>query len=303
MRTQHLFDDIPVIGALPISEASIKLREVGETDAANQLDEMQRKIVRSGEPGEKRWPFQDKLWQHTSHIYGYISPYSHYRRFQTISAVDAISADASLCNARIKVTLNRFRVASYPGGGTHRVLLHFVAQNQTSDQIEAVHFNATYRVREGESAGVQGYPIFVGLGVGYEGIFLQCRTINVHNDQDEAFLHMMEGATFKAGLRLASIAQPAIVPLSELALGIAKVMATRNRNHAVQDFGLGLDFSKIAGRGRLAEGAYLSVQVPESTSWSWDEWVYFPEKGQVISRNDYQTLLPYNYLIFGISKC
>lgn len=303
MKTQTWFGDISVIGNLTIDQAIMKLREVGEDEAADQLDEMQRKTVRGGEPGKKKWPFQDKPWQHTSHAYGYISPGSHRHAPQAISATDAISPDSRLCNARIKVTLNHLRVASYPGGGTHRILVHFAAQNQASDQIESVHFNTTYRVREGESAGVQGYPIFVGLGVGNEGIFLQCRTINVHNDQDETFLRVVESDTFKAGLRLASIAQPAIVPLSEMALGLAKAIATRNRNLSVQDFGLGLDFSTIAGRGRLAEGAYLAVQKPESIPWDWEEWIYLPARGQVVNRNDYQKLIPYNYLIFGISRC
>jgi hypothetical protein len=303
MKTQAWFDDLSVIGNLPIDTAIMKLREVGEDEVAAQLDEMQRKTVRGSEPSKKSWPFQDKPWQHTSHTYGYIAPISSYRSSQTISAIDAISPDESLRDARIKVTLNRLRVASYPGGGTHRILLHFAAQNQAVDQIEAVHFNATYRVREGDSAGVQGYPIFVGLGVGHEGIVLQCRTINVHNDQDEAFLRIVEAETFKAGLRLASIAQPAIVPLSEMALGFAKVIATRNRNLSVQDFGLGLDFSTIAGRGRLAEGAYLAVQKPESIPWDWTEWIYLSARGQVVHRNDYQKLIPYNYLVFGISRC
>jgi hypothetical protein len=303
MKTPAWFDDLSVIGNLPIDTAIIKLREIGEEEAALQLDKMQKKIVRSSELGAQKWPFLDKPWQHTSHVYGYIAPIVSYHGSQAISAIDVISPNESLRDTRIKITLNRLRVASYPGGGTHRILLHFAAQNQASDQIEAVHFNVTYRVREGDSAGVQGYPIFVGLGVGHEGIFLQCRTINVHNDQDEAFLRVVEADTFKAGLRLASIAQPAIVPLSEMALGFAKAIATRNRNLSVQDFGLGLDFSTIAGRGRLAEGAYLAVQKPESIPWDWQEWIYLPARGQVVHRNDYQKLIPYNYLVFGISRC
>ena len=74
--------------------------------------------------------------------------------------------------------------------------------------------------------------------------------------------------------------------------------------HTVQDFDLGLDFSTIPMRGRLAEGAYLAVQIPESfqTVWDWAEWVYLPAKGLVVKRDDHQELIPYNYLVFGISR-
>jgi len=143
------------------------------------------------------------------------------------------------------ITLNRLCVASYPGGGRHRVLLHFCAQNQLPKRAEPVHFNATYHVQEGENAGIQGHPIFVGLNVGHEGLTLKCRTINVHNDQDETLLSFMESETFKAVLRIISTAQPVMAPFSEMALGLARALATRNRNHTVQDFTLGLDFSSI----------------------------------------------------------
>src|SRR2546428_14070687 len=105
-------------------------------------------------------------------------------------------------------------------GGTHRVLLHFFAQHQTPDQSEDLHFSATYRVREGEHAALRGYPIFVGLNVGDEGIRLRVRTINVKNGQDEAILKILDSDAFKNGLHLITMAQPALVPLSELALGL-----------------------------------------------------------------------------------
>ena len=47
---------------------------------------------------------------------------------------------------------------------------------------------------------------------------------------------------FKAGLKLAATAQPAIRPLSQMALGLTKGIAARHRNVSVQDFYMGLDF-------------------------------------------------------------
>lgn len=295
--------DFTVIGNLPIEEASKKLREVGEDKAADQLDAMQRNATRSVEPGKQRWPFQNELWQHTSYICGYVAPISRPHEPQPIVGIETINPDESLRNARLKITLNRLQATSYPGRGAHSVLLHFVAQNQTSDQVELARFNATYRVQEGDSAGVQGYPIFIGLGVGQEGILLECVAINVRNEQDEVLLRTIEDKTVRTGLHLLSMAQPALVPFSEMAFGLVKAIATRRRNVPVHAFSLGLDFGTIAGRGRLAEGAYLVVQKPENIPWDWDQWIYLPAISRVVNRRDYQKLLPYNYLMFGISRC
>ncbi len=55
-----------------------------------------------------------------------------------------MQADPTLKNARIKIALNRLRVAAYPGGGMHRVLLHFFAQNQVPGKTENLHFWKTH---------------------------------------------------------------------------------------------------------------------------------------------------------------
>jgi hypothetical protein len=297
------FDDLPVVGALPPEEAATVLHEVGEHETADALAGSQEEISQAfGLSG--LWPFQNKPWMHTTHTFGYLANLSLQSSDPLpIRSVSNIPADPALRNSRIKITLSRLRVAAYPGGGMHRVLLHFYAQNQVPGKVEDVHFNAIYRVREGEHAGVQGYPIFVGLNVGSEGMSLRCRTINVRNDQDEAFLSFLESDVFKAGLKLVTTAQPALAPFSEMAFGLAKSIATRNRNISVQDFELGLDFSTIALGARLAEGSYLAVQIPEDQEavWDWHDWVYHPDIGQVVSRSDFKRLIPYNYLVFSIT--
>ncbi len=35
---------------------------------------------------------------------------------------------------------------------------------------------------------------------------------------------------------------------------------------------------------------------------NWDEWVYHPTLGQIVKRSDQRQLIPYNYLIFSISR-
>jgi hypothetical protein len=295
----------PVIGDMEPEQAIIKLREIGEFELAEQLKRAEQNPLRSGVPGKGRWPLKkNKPWQHSSHAFGYIHPCLSKDDPQAIHAIEAIDPDSRLQKTRIKITLNHLRAASYPGGNIHRILLHFSAQNQTVDGVEPLHFNATYRVQEGERAGIQGYPIFVGLNVGFEGLTLRCRTINVSNDQDESFLRLMESDTFKAGLRLLSIAQPALAPCSETLFCVAEAIAKRYRNIPVQDIELGLGFSTLPMSGRLAEGVYLAVQIPESSqvAWDWDEWVYLPTKGRIVKRSDHQQLIPYNYLAFGISR-
>jgi hypothetical protein len=305
-RTMESWFDTPVVGQLPPIEAAARLREVGENDAADLLEdsEQTRAFDMKGIGPKRRWPFQDRPWQHTSHVFGYLAPAAPGSGPLPIRAIGSIPADPGLQQARITITLSRLRAASYPGSGMHRILLHCSAQNQVPGQREDAHFNSTYRVWDGDHAGVQGYPLFVGLCVDGAGLSLKCRTINVSNDQDEALLAFLESAPFTSGLKLATTAQPVIAPFSAMALGLANTLCKRHRNVAVQDFDLGLDFGTNPLGGRLAEGAYLAVQLPESLHplWNWDEWVYSPSHGQVVSRQDPQHRIPYNYLVFSISR-
>ncbi|MGH2479781.1 MAG: hypothetical protein ACRDHW_09020, partial [Ktedonobacteraceae bacterium] len=287
MDTSTWFDT-PVIGGLAPELAIPRLLAIGEFEVAEQLERTLQNPSRGGKPKEKRWPFKNKPWQHTPHVFGYIQPGSSGNAPQPLHAIEAIEPERQLRNARITITLNRLRIANYPGSGIHRILVHFGAHNQQAERTEMLHFSATYRVREGESAGIQGYPIFVGLHVGSEGIVFRCRTINVLNEQDETFLRFLESDTFKAGLRLTTAVQPVIAPFSEMALSLVQSIAALHRNDPVQDFDLGLGFNTLALSGRLAEGTYLALQVPEhdKDAWDWEEWVYLPTQGRVIHRRN-----------------
>jgi hypothetical protein len=128
--------------------------------------------------------------------------------------------------------------------------------------------------------------------------------VNVKNDDDEAFLGFLESDVFKEGLRLAATAQPVIGLFSQTALSLTKAIAKRNRNVAVQDFYMGLDFSDIRTRARLREGSYIAVQIPERSVvvWDWREWVYNPNNGQIVNAADPAQLIPYNYVVLGVSR-
>ena len=289
---------LPVLGAMPRAAAAAKLREIGEDEAAAALEGAAAAPKTMGLTDF--WPFGNRAWQHTAHTIGFLPA----NGLNDIFGVGEAKADLSLKNARINVALNTLRVADYPGGGTHRVLFDFYARNQVPGTSEDLHFNAAYRAREGERAAVRGYPIFVGLSVGVVGVAFQFHTVNVKNDGDEKFLDFLEGDAFKAGLKLATTAQPAIAPLSGLALALTKTIAERNRNVSVQDCYLGLDFAGSQMGARLVIGDYIAVQIPETLRrvWDWKQWVYDPAAGLIVARDDRDALIPYNYVVFGVSR-
>ena len=72
----------------------------------------------------------------------------------------------------------------------------------------------------------------------------------------------------------------------------------------VQNIDMGLDFGGSHAGARLALGDYVIVQVPaeELATWDWANWVFRPNNGQIVSAAEPSTRLPYNYLVFGISK-
>ena len=294
------FEEFPVLGRLPPAQAAAKLRELGDETTAALLEGAQPKGLFDRSP----WPVQDRPWQHTAHAFGYLGPAAPSDEPASIRHAGNIDADLSLRQARITIKLDRLRVAAYPGGGMHRVLFDFAAQNRLPNDVEDLHFNATFRVRDGEHAAVLGYPIFVGLNVGNAGVALKCYTINVQNDADEALLGLLEGDVFRTGLKLAATVQPAIAPLSGMAVALTRTLAARHRNVPVQNFQLGLDFTNIPTGARLAEGAYIAVQIPESLeiAWNWSEWMFLQTSGQVVSRANPTQLIPYNYLIFSVTR-
>jgi hypothetical protein len=288
------FDDTPVAGAL--SDAALA-EQLGEPVATAAPSPQTR-------GSEGRFGFNvfggGPAWKHTAHSFGFIPPGASGKA--AIRHVSEIEPDPSLKDARLRISLDGLRVADYPGSGTHRVLFNFFAQNRTRTGTEDVNFNATYRIREGESAAVLNYPIFVGVAPPETGLIIRCFTVNVRNDNDERFLDLLESNTFKVGLHLATTAQPALAPLSTLAVGMTKAIAKRHRNVGVQDVYLGLDFGGAATGARLAVGSYLAVQMPAAfvRSWHWSDWSYEANSGQIV--NSEGQLIPLNYFIVGISR-
>ena len=241
-------------------------------------------------------------WYHATHQYGYIAPFQLGSEETDILHPGSIKSDSNLKNSRINIRLDRLRVYKYPGGGKHNVMVTFEALNQTSKVEEVVSFSQTYEVPEDNNAGVAGYPIFIGLNVGSQGIKFKGVTINVKNKEDEQVLEALDSFTFKNGLKLLTTAQPAIGPFTAISLGLVKSLAKRNRNVPVQKFDLGLDFDDGVMGIRLAEGNYIAAQVPSETEIDWGKWVYKPKLGLIGHKEDDSLRLNYNYLVFRVSR-
>jgi len=300
------FADLPVLAKMKPADMAAKLRELGETKAGEAIEE---ELSGEGFGVISLRSVIDRIlgrriWMGTSHRFGFLPMSEQPSKQIAIHHAGAIKADKSLRNSPLKITLNQLRVADYPGGGTHRILFDFSAKNHVAKVTEELHFNSTFRVKQGQQAAVVGYPIFLGLNVGADGVAFSCRTVNVKNDGDESFLKFLESDVARSGLQLASVAQPALAPFAKLALGITKSIAERNRNVSVQDFFMGLDFEGSTLGARLAQGDYIVVQVPDDdeANWNWDDWIYDHQVGQIVKKNAGKELIPYNYIVFGVSR-
>jgi hypothetical protein len=295
------------IGALKASQAAQKLMLMGDEDVARDIRRAMKMHGADPRFSALIWPFPKRpvpAYKYTEHAFGYI-PKAAPGTVPSTDIKDAgnITADASLKGQNIKITLDRLRVYQYPGEGIHTILFDFYAQHQTPNagETQDLHFTQNYRVQEGSGAGITGYPVFVGLKVGNEGVSFKCFTVNVKNDDDQKVLGFLGSDVFKKGLQLVNTVNPVVPIVSGFATGIVDAFAHRNDNVPVQDFYMGLDFSSVQTRAQLREGSYVAVQVPDAVTWDWSQWVFKPANGQIVSKGTPSTGVPFNYVVFSVS--
>jgi hypothetical protein len=255
-------------------------------------------------PSEIMWvPAKSNLapWECTWHAFGYIQP-AKSGDAGHLEIVDAssIQADTSLKNKAVRLTLDTLGVCQYPGGNTvHKILFTFEGKHQSKKDIEDLQFSQLYRVQEGQGISCPGNPVFVGLIVCPEGVTFHCRTVNAENESDKALVDCLDSPAIKSGLVLMSDFNPLIPVVAGLARAITAGVAARNQGKSVEDFTLGLDFSNLPSRARLREGSYVVVQEPNPT-WDWSVWRF--SQGAVVSKASPTVGLPFNYMVFSISK-
>ena len=298
------YSDEDVLARMSREEAAARLEAIGETDLAlTLLRQPPRAFARASSFGLfDAFAGPSKPWMHATHVFGFLPSSSAHGQDREIYPPGEIEPDRSLKNGRINITLNRLRIAEYPGRGRRQVLFDFSAQNQLPSGAEDAHFNMTFRADDNSLVGIINYPIFIGLHVGAESAMFRCYTVNVQTDQDEKLLSSLDSEVFKKGLKLAEVAQPALAPLAEIAVGLTKAVASRHKNVPVQNIQMGLDFGGTRLGARLAQGDYIAVQVPMEAlrDWDWSEYKLNPRVGEIV-RVDDGTPIPYNYLAFGIS--
>ena len=291
--TDMWFDDVAVIGHMPLEEQLELLSQLGEESP--QAETAADSLRRTG--GSRR------LWRNATHLFGFVDVEQTGVVASPLVDARVVSPDQGLKGKAVKVALDYLQIADYPGYGTHSILFDFYGRNQlTHGGTEDVHFTMKLQAPDNSAVPVVGLPIFVGLNVGDEGVCFKCITVNIRNERDEHFLSFLESDEFRKGLKLLERAQPALVPLSQMAYSITLRILRRNRNTAVQNFYLGLDFSNISTRARLRPGTYLAIQMPKEDvkDWRWDKWVFNKRNGQ-LTNTVTSEIVPYNIVGFSIS--
>ena len=250
------------------------------------------------------WPWnrEPRAWEHSSYAFGFIPENSSAETSLKIFEARNISADETLKNTQVNISLDYFRAYEYPGKGKHRVLFKFNAKNYLTDSSEQdLSFNQIFSIQEGQNAPISGYPIFIGLNTGKQLMQFDVEIINVSNDNDDQLLDTMEKGVVKNGITLLGTLNPIIPILSEYATGITKLIAGRNRNREITAPKMGLYFDNIASHLKMARGVYIALQTSDLGSFDWSKWHYNRNFGTIQSLDGVHKELPFNYFAFSIS--
>jgi len=286
------FDDIPPLYMLSDGELADYLDGIGDEDAAS--------VFRlSGARGQGLARMRGAAYAFSAHAYGFIEEGDAGSELIPIVPAHSVEADQSLVGQPIKVTLDGFRVAEYPGLGLHTVLFDFQGRDQAGDEAQDLQFASVLKVNDGDNAAVSGVPIFTGLTVPAEGLSFKARTVTIRSSGDETIVNVLQSTVFKDGLKLLGQIQPALPQLVTLAGGITDNLLKRRWNEVVQLFDLGLDFGRSRTSARLRRGSYVVVQVADAGLWNWSDWFYDPSSMNVVNAKG--EISKANVIIFAVS--
>lgn len=242
--------------------------------------------------------FMSRPYRSTGMVLGYIPPGS---TAKDIFSISSVQADRALVNQRIKITLDKFFVAKYPGFGTHSILCEFSGKNQVPGETEELSFAMRFDARDDSGPAISGAPIFMGLTVAPDGISFKGKTVNVKNSGDDMVMSVLDTPAFKSGLQLLNTAQPALKPLTSLATATVSAIAKRNENAQIHTFEIGLDFCGSATSARLRCGSYIVVQTDEGSSWDWEDYEW-NANGMALHPTGKSSETPgFNYMVFAVS--
>lgn len=297
------FGDTPVIGDLPTEQIASKLSELGDSEMGDELRASESSVR------AEQFSILDPIRQlftrfvATVHACGFIALKRDGQNSDAILPVSKATPEPSLVGEKLKITLDGLHIAKYPGFGRHSVLFDFALQSQGSD-TRIFHYNAKFSAADGETVPVRNFPLFYDLTSNASGIIFGFQTVNVSSSFNEGLLGFLDREDFKQGLSLAISATPLLGQVSEMATSLTRWLAGQSKNAKVQEFRQGLDFSGSRLGGALAEGSYIVVQIPieNQHEWNWDDWKIDETLARIVSRDDSNTTLDFNHLIFGVQR-
>lgn len=241
-----------------------------------------------------------KPYTQTGMVIGFIAPNGG--KVSEVLGTSQVKSDARLIGRAIKITLDKFYVAEYPGLGKHSILCEFTGKNQVDGETEALSFALQLEARDKSAAGVGGAPIFMGLRVGADGISFKGKTVNVRSSLDEAIVQALDAPAFKSGLMLLHTAQPALKPLTALSAAIVRAVVNKRKNVEVHSFDLGLDFGAGTTSTRLRCGSYVVVNVDPASNWDWNQYEWNADGAALQVKNSSGKQPEFNYMVFGVTE-
>lgn len=272
-------------------------------------DDIAAYLLSIGDKTEARYFMQDaggqsasllsRPYKSTGMVLGFIQ--QGYSKAHQIMSIASVPADRTLIGKRIKITLDKFFIAKYPGFGTHSILCEFSGKNQVPGEMEELSFAMRFDARDDSGPAIAGAPIFMGLTVAPDGISFKGKTVNVKNSGDDMVMAILETPAFKSGLTLLNTAQPALKPLTSLATATVSAIAKRSSNAQIHTFELGLDFDGSATSARLSYGSYIVVQTDEGSNWDWSEYEWNATGMALHPKGKADETPPFNYMVFAVS--
>ncbi len=289
MRNYDIGDSL---GSRSPDQIAEYLTEIGDLDRAKGFTQ--------GMAGGQNLAFwAAKPYTQTGMVIGFI-PYGGGKASEVVG-ISQVEGDRALVGKRIKITLDKFHVADYPGLGAHTILCEFFGKNQVPGETEELAFALRFKARDNSGPAIAGAPIFMGITVSEDGISFKGRTVNVANSIDDTILATLDTPAFKNGLALLNTAQPALKPLTCLAAAAVDTTLKRKKNVQVHSFDLGLDFAGGATSARLRHGSYVVVQTDSGAIWDWGQFFWNTDGLALQYRAEPARQLDFNYMVFGVT--
>lgn len=293
------FGETSAIGDLPTDKASHLLREVGDHQAADELESFYKNSTTEHFDFNSFFSFSFSRYHASAHICGFMPA----RNDQTLKPASKTTGNKALIDQPLTISLFGLHVANYPGGGKHNILFDFVVDNLTK-KTPAFHFNSKISAKDGETVAVQNMPIFRSLKAGKAGLTFGFQTVNLKSSREEQLLKFLGGKSFKEGLSLLNDTDPVLGQFSKMASNLASWSAQQSKNIKVQEFQIGLGFDDAQLNVGLDEGYYVIAQIPKDYEYEfdWAEWEIDANFRRLVRKNRVDEPLEFNHIIISINK-